>query len=83
MDKSNSKLTAALEFVIDDEVVLDRLGGRYVHPASGRSYHIKYAPPKVAGKDDVSALPLLPRVLFIKLLTLHPPLLLFVDYLLL
>jgi adenylate kinase family enzyme len=53
LEKSNSKLTAALEFEIDDEIVLDRLGGRYVHPASGRSYHVKYAPPKVAGKDDV------------------------------
>ncbi len=56
LEKSNSKLTAALEFEIDDEIVLDRLGGRYVHPASGRSYHVKYAPPKVAGKDDVRLL---------------------------
>jgi adenylate kinase len=61
LDKSNAKLTAALEFVIDDEIVLDRLGGRYIHPASGRSYHIKYAPPKVPGKDDVTGEPLIQR----------------------
>lgn len=69
LEKSNSKLTAALEFEIDDEIVLDRLGGRYVHPASGRSYHVKYAPPKVAGKDDVRlllpSLPSSPHVLLL------------------
>lgn len=65
LNKSNAKLTAALEFVIDDEIVLDRLGGRYVHPASGRSYHVKYAPPKTPGKDDVRAHPLFfPILLF-------------------
>lgn len=61
LEHSNSKLTAALEFEIDDDIVLDRLGGRYVHPASGRSYHVKYAPPKVAGKDDVTGEPLIQR----------------------
>ena len=30
------------------------MSGRRVHPASGRSYHVKYNPPKVAGKDDVT-----------------------------
>ncbi len=53
LEKDNAELTAAIEFVIKDEVVLDRLGGRYVHPSSGRSYHIRYNPPKVPGKDDV------------------------------
>lgn len=61
LEKGDAKLTAALEFVIDDEIVLDRLGGRFVHPASGRSYHIKYAPPKVAGKDDITGEPLIQR----------------------
>jgi adenylate kinase len=61
LNKTNAKLTAALEFVIDDEIVLDRLGGRYVHPASGRSYHVKYAPPKTPGKDDVTGEPLIQR----------------------
>jgi len=55
LHEGNAKLTAALQFEIPDEEVLERLGGRYVHPASGRSYHIKYAPPKMAGKDDVSS----------------------------
>jgi len=39
---------------IDPEVVIERICGRRVHLPSGRVYHINYAPPKVAGKDDVT-----------------------------
>ena len=35
--------------------------GRLIHPASGRSYHDKFAPPKVSGKDDVTGEPLIRR----------------------
>ena len=35
--------------------------GRLIHPASGRSYHDKFAPPKVPGKDDVTGEPLIRR----------------------
>lgn len=38
-----------------------RLGGRRIHEKSGRSYHLKYNPPKVEGKDDVTGEPLILR----------------------
>lgn len=43
-----------LEFDVPDDVIVERMSGRRVHQASGRSYHIVYNPPKVAGKDDVT-----------------------------
>ncbi|KAL4479265.1 hypothetical protein ABPG72_011477 [Tetrahymena utriculariae] len=47
-------LFKAIYFKIDDEVILERLGGRLVHLPSGRSYHTKYNPPKIHGKDDIT-----------------------------
>ena len=41
-----------IEFDVPDDVIVERMSGRRVHPASGRVYHISYNPPKVAGKDD-------------------------------
>lgn len=41
-----------LEIDVPDEVIVDRMSGRRVHAASGRTYHVKYNPPKVAGQDD-------------------------------
>jgi adenylate kinase len=46
--------------VPDDEIIL-RMSGRRVHPASGRSYHVKFHPPKVEGKDDATGEPLVQR----------------------
>ncbi|WP_100656754.1 adenylate kinase [Alteromonas flava] len=43
-----------IEFDVPDDVIVDRMSGRRVHPASGRVYHVDYNPPKVAGKDDVT-----------------------------
>lgn len=43
-----------IEFDVPDEVIVERMGGRRVHPASGRVYHLVYNPPKVEGKDDES-----------------------------
>ena len=43
-----------LEFAVPDEVIVDRMAGRRVHPGSGRVYHVTYNPPKVEGKDDVT-----------------------------
>lgn len=37
------------------------LQGRWVHPASGRSYHTKFAPPKIPGKDDITGEALIQR----------------------
>ncbi len=41
-----------IEFAVPDDVIVERMSGRRVHPASGRVYHVNYNPPKVAGKDD-------------------------------
>jgi len=41
-----------IEFDVPDDVIVERMSGRRVHPASGRVYHVSYNPPKVEGKDD-------------------------------
>ncbi len=43
-----------VEIDVPDDVIVARMAGRRVHLGSGRSYHIEYNPPKVAGKDDVT-----------------------------
>lgn len=43
-----------IEFDVPDDVIVERMSGRRVHPASGRVYHLRYNPPKVEGKDDVT-----------------------------
>lgn len=54
-----------IDFVVDIDVadaeILRRMSGRRVHLASGRSYHIEFNPPKVAGKDDLTSEPLVQR----------------------
>ena len=50
-----------LEIELGDGEILRRMSGRRVHMASGRSYHIEYNPPKVAGKDDLTGEPLVQR----------------------
>lgn len=50
-----------LEIAVPDAEIVERMSGRRIHPASGRSYHIKYNPPKVAGKDDVTGEDLVQR----------------------
>ena len=55
------KLDHVLEIVVPAEDILERLSGRRVHPASGRNYHIKFNPPKIAGHDDPTGDPLIQR----------------------
>jgi adenylate kinase len=50
-----------LEIAVPDEEIVTRMSGRRVHPASGRSYHVVYNPPKVEGKDDVTGEDLVQR----------------------
>ncbi len=50
-----------LEIDVADDQIVDRMSGRRVHSASGRTYHVKYNPPKVAGVDDVTGEPLIQR----------------------
>ena len=54
-------IDAVLNFEVPDEVLVERVEGRWIHPASGRSYHTKFAPPKVEGKDDFTGEPLIKR----------------------
>ena len=55
----------AIEYVIEiavpDEVIIERIGSRRIHQASGRTYHIKYQPPAQPGKDDLSGEELIQR----------------------
>lgn len=54
-------IDAVIEFKVPDEILVDRICGRLIHAPSGRSYHEKFAPPKVPGKDDVTGEPLSKR----------------------
>ena len=62
MFKENKmKIDRVLEFNVDESVLVQRIEGRLIHLASGRSYHIVNNPPKVEGKDDVTGEPLIHR----------------------
>ncbi len=50
-----------VELVVPEENIIERMSGRRIHPASGRSYHVKFNPPKVADVDDVTGEPLVLR----------------------
>jgi adenylate kinase len=50
-----------LEIDVPDEAIIERMSGRRVHQPSGRTYHAKYNPPKVSGKDDVTGEDLIQR----------------------
>ena len=50
-----------VEIVVPDELIVERMSGRRVHLASGRTYHVKYNPPKVKDKDDATGEPLVQR----------------------
>lgn len=52
MKEAGVSVDHCIEFDVPDDVIVDRMGGRRVHPASGRVYHVVYNPPKVEGKDD-------------------------------
>src|SRR5512140_666719 len=55
----------ALDYVLEIDVpfdaIVERMSGRRSHPASGRTYHVKFNPPKVEGRDDVTGEPLVQR----------------------
>ncbi len=54
-------LDLVLEIDVPDEEIIKRMSGRRVHTASGRTYHIVFNPPKVAGKDDATGEDLIQR----------------------
>lgn len=55
------RIDYVLEIDVDDEEIVTRMSGRRVHSASGRTYHVKFNPPKVDGIDDVTGEPLIQR----------------------
>ena len=50
----NQELDFVIVINVDDNEIVERMGGRRTHPESGRVYHIKYNPPKNEGKDDLT-----------------------------
>jgi adenylate kinase len=55
------QLDVVLEIDVPDSAIIERMSGRRAHVASGRTYHIKFNPPKVAGTDDITGEPLIQR----------------------
>jgi len=58
---ANIPLDFVIEIVVPDENIIERMSGRRVHPASGRSYHVTFNPPQAEGKDDLTGEPLVQR----------------------
>ena len=61
MKAAGVKLDYVLEIDVPFDAIIERMSGRRSHPASGRTYHVKFNPPKVAGKDDVTGEDLIQR----------------------
>jgi adenylate kinase len=61
MKDAGVALDFVLEIDVPDSEIVTRMSGRRVHMASGRSYHVKFNPPKVAGKDDITGEDLIQR----------------------
>jgi adenylate kinase len=61
MKVAGVRLDYVLEIDVPEEDIIERMSGRRVHAASGRTYHVRFNPPKVAGKDDVTGEDLIQR----------------------
>ncbi|KNC86643.1 adenylate kinase 1 [Sphaeroforma arctica JP610] len=61
LDERKTPLNAVIELRIDDSLLVRRITGRLVHPASGRSYHVEFNPPKQPMTDDITGEPLVQR----------------------
>ena len=61
MKSAGVGLDFVLEIDVPDAAIIERMSGRRVHVASGRTYHVKYNPPKAEGVDDVTGEPLIQR----------------------
>ncbi|MBK8864855.1 MAG: adenylate kinase [Betaproteobacteria bacterium] len=61
MKAAGVKIDVVLEIDVPEEAIIERMSGRRVHLASGRTYHVKFNPPKVAGRDDATGEPLIQR----------------------
>jgi adenylate kinase len=61
MKAAGVKIDYVLEIDVPFDAIIERMSGRRSHTASGRTYHVKYNPPQVEGKDDVTGEPLIQR----------------------
>jgi adenylate kinase len=61
MKQAGVEIDYVVEIDVPDEAIVERMSGRRSHPASGRTYHVKFNPPKVANKDDVTGEDLVQR----------------------
>ena len=61
MKAAGVKLDYVLEIDVPFDAIIERMSGRRSHPASGRTYHVKFNPPKVANVDDITGEPLVQR----------------------
>jgi adenylate kinase len=61
MKAAGVKIDYVVEIDVDDSHIIERMSGRRAHLPSGRTYHVKFNPPKVAGKDDVTGEDLIQR----------------------
>lgn len=61
LQEKGQKLQHAIELQIDDGLLVSRITGRLIHPASGRSYHKIFNPPREVMKDDITGEPLIQR----------------------
>ncbi len=61
MKAAGVKLDYVLEIDVPFDAIIERMSGRRSHPASGRTYHVKFNPPKVADVDDITGEPLIQR----------------------
>jgi adenylate kinase len=61
MKSAGVKVDAVLEIDVPDADIIERMGGRRVHLASGRTYHVRHNPPRIEGRDDATGEPLIQR----------------------
>ncbi|ACT49823.1 MULTISPECIES: adenylate kinase [Methylovorus] len=61
MKQAGVGIDYVVEIDVPDEAIVERMSGRRSHPASGRTYHVKFNPPKVEGKDDITGEDLVQR----------------------
>src|SRR3954471_13457997 len=61
MKNASVPIDVVLEIDVPDEEIIGRMSGRRVHAPTGRTYHVKFNPPKVEGRDDLTGEPLIQR----------------------
>ena len=86
LDAQQIAIDYVIELLVPDQVIVERIEGRRIHAASGRTYHIKYHPPKLADIDDETGEPLIqrkddkPEVVIQRLQNYHKQTIPMIDY---